>query len=29
MFWVGGVDKASAAMNEGCDWLRGVIASPR
>ena len=25
MFWVGVVDKAGAAMNEACDWLRGVL----
>jgi len=25
MFWVGVVDKAGAAMNEACDWLRGVF----
>ena len=29
MFWVGVVDKAGAAMNEACDWLRGVFAGPR
>ena len=29
MFWVGVVDKASAAMNEACKWLRGVFAGPR
>ena len=26
MFWVGVVDKAGAAMNEACGWLRGVFA---
>jgi acetyl esterase len=26
MFWVGVVDKAGVAMNEACDWLRGVFA---
>ena len=26
MFWVGVVDKAGVAMNEACEWLRGVIA---
>jgi acetyl esterase/lipase len=25
MFWVGVVDKAGAAMNETCEWLRGVF----
>ena len=29
MFWVGIVDKADAAMNEACEWLRGVFAGPR
>jgi acetyl esterase len=29
MFWVGVVDKAGSAMNEACDWLRGVFAGPR
>jgi acetyl esterase len=29
MFWVGVVDKAGAAMNEACEWLRGVFAGPR
>ena len=29
MFWVGVVDKAGAAMNEACDWLRGVFADAR
>ena len=29
MFWVGVVDKAGAAMNEACDWLRGVFVGPR
>ena len=28
MFWVGVVDKADAAMNEACGWLRGVFAGP-
>jgi acetyl esterase len=28
MFWVGVVDKAGAAMNEACEWLRGVFAGP-
>jgi acetyl esterase len=28
MFWVGVVDKARVAMNEACEWLRGVIAGP-
>jgi acetyl esterase len=28
MFWVGVVDKAGSAMNEACDWLRGVFAGP-
>ena len=28
MFWVGVVDKADAAMNETCGWLRGVFACP-
>ena len=26
MFWVGVVDKAGAAMNQACGWLRGVFA---
>jgi acetyl esterase len=26
MFWVGVVDKAEAAMNEACEWLRAVFA---
>jgi acetyl esterase len=26
MFWVGVVDKAGVAMNEACEWLRGVFA---
>jgi acetyl esterase len=26
MFWTGIVDKAGAAMNESCAWLRGVFA---
>jgi acetyl esterase len=26
MFWVGVVDKAGAAMNEACEWLRRVFA---
>ena len=25
----GVVDKAGSAMNEACDWLRGVFAGPR
>ena len=25
MFWVGVVDKAGAAMDESCAWLRGVF----
>jgi acetyl esterase/lipase len=25
MFWVGVVDKANAAMNEACEWLRSVF----
>jgi acetyl esterase len=25
MFWVGVVDKAGSAMNEACEWLRGVL----
>jgi acetyl esterase len=29
MFWVGVVDKAGAAMNEACDWLRGIFAQQR
>jgi acetyl esterase len=29
MFWVGVVDKAGAAMNEACEWLRSVFAGPR
>jgi acetyl esterase len=29
MFWVGVVDKAGAAMNEACNWLRGVFAGAR
>jgi acetyl esterase len=29
MSWVGVVDKAGFAMNEACDWLRGVFAGPR
>ncbi len=29
MFWVGVVDKAGVAMNEACEWLRGVFAGPR
>ena len=29
MFWVGIVDKAGAAMDEACDWLRGVFAGSR
>jgi len=29
MFWVGVVDKADSAMNEACNWLRGVFAGPR
>jgi acetyl esterase len=29
MFWVGVVAKAGAAMNEACEWLRGVFAGPR
>ena len=28
MFWVGVADKAGAAMNEACEWLRGVFAGP-
>lgn len=28
MFWVGVVDKAGAAMNEACAWLRGAFAGP-
>jgi hypothetical protein len=26
MFWVGLVDKARAAMDEACKWLRGVFS---
>jgi acetyl esterase len=29
MFWVGVVDKAGAAMNEACEWLRRVFANQR
>jgi acetyl esterase len=29
MFWVGVVDKAGAAMNEACEWLRGGFVGPR
>ena len=29
MFWVGVVDKSGAAMNEACEWLRGVFAGLR
>jgi hypothetical protein len=29
MFWVGVVDKAGAAMNEACNWLRGVFSGLR
>jgi len=29
MFWVGLVDKASAAMNETGHWLRRAFAPPR
>ncbi len=29
MFWVGVVDQAGAAMNEACEWLRGVYAGRR
>jgi len=29
MFWVGVVDRAGAAMNETCEWLRDVFAGPR
>jgi acetyl esterase len=29
MFWVGIVDKAGAAMNEACHWLRKVFADRR
>ena len=29
MFWAGVVDKAGAAMNEACEWLRVVFAGPR
>jgi len=28
MFWVGVVDKAGSAMNEACNWLRGVFTGP-
>src|ERR1700757_925414 len=28
MFWVGVVDIAGAAMNEACNWLRGVFTGP-
>jgi acetyl esterase len=28
MFWTGVVDKAGSAMNEACEWLRGVFANP-
>ena len=28
MFWVGVVDKAGAAMDQSCRWLRQVFASP-
>lgn len=28
MFWVGVADKAGAAMNEACEWLRGAFAGP-
>ena len=27
MFWVGVADKAGAAMNEACEWLRGAFAA--
>jgi acetyl esterase len=29
MFWVGVVDKAGAAMTEGCEWLRDIFAATR
>jgi len=29
MFWVGVVDKSGAAMNEACEWLRGVFGGLR
>jgi acetyl esterase len=29
MFWVGVVDKADSAMNEACNWLRGVFSGLR
>jgi acetyl esterase len=29
MFWVGAVDKAGAATNEACKWLRDAFAGPR
>ena len=29
MFWAGIVDRAGAAMNEACEWLRGVFADRR
>jgi acetyl esterase len=29
MFWVGIVDRAGAAMNRSCEWLRGVFAGSR
>jgi hypothetical protein len=29
MFWIGVVDKAGVAMNEACEWLRGVFAGSR
>lgn len=29
MFWVGVVDKAGAAMNEACEWLRRIFAGSR
>ena len=29
MFWVGVVDKAGAAMNEACEWLRGIFTGQR
>jgi hypothetical protein len=29
VFWVGVVDKAGAAMNEACAWLRGAFAGAR
>ena len=28
MFWVGIVDKAGAAMNQACEWLRRAFAEP-